>query len=323
MKWIEITVYTTDAGIEIVSARLDMLGITQVVLFEGEESIETFLNDTAKYWDYADVGELAVSEPHVKAYVAGIVKNARVVDDVKRSMNQLKAMDLGFDLGSLRVETAYVSDADWANSWKAFYSPTQIGERLLVRPSWEGAANPEKRIVVAMDPGMAFGTGTHHTTRMCLELAENYVNANDSVLDLGCGSGILSISSLLYGAMNALAVDIDPIVESIAYKNAALNGLARDRFSFINCDILQEGYSRGRILSKKYNVIFANIVASVIIELAALVPTLLDDDGCFIASGIISERYSEVEAALNEAGMRVVETKLSEDWVALVAVVDV
>ena len=323
MKWIEITVYTTDEGLEIVGARLDAFGITQLVQCEGAGKVETFLNETARYWDYADINSLAASEPHVKAYVAGVVKNKDIGDEIRRSMYDLKTMDIGVDLGSLRVDTAYVNDADWVNNWKAFYTPMNVGERLLIRPSWEKAANPDGRIVLAMDPGMAFGTGSHHTTRMCLELAEQNVSKGDSVLDIGCGSGILSIASILLGAKNVLAVDIDPIVENIVYKNASLNGIGRYRYKYVNCDILEYGGARDAILKEKYDVIFANIVASVIIELAPFIPPLLADGGRFITSGIISERHGEVEAALNLAGLRVVETRQSEDWVALVAAADI
>ena len=319
MKWMEVTVFTTDEGLDAVCARLDMLGISQVIIEQGRESIEEFLRNTAKYWDYADMDELTAGEgPCVKAYIADVEDNRATVKAIEDSFAELKTMDVGLDLGSLRIVVRLTDDEDWENNWKIYYKPLEIGERLLVRPSWE-TAEDAGRIVLSLDPGMAFGTGNHHTTRMCLELLEKTVKAGDDMIDLGCGSGILSIASLLLGAREAVAVDIDPIAEKIASENAEMNGIGRDKYTVLIGDALSDKVLQRRISEKKYDVVAANIVASVIIELSAIVPRLIKDDGVFIMSGIIAERLSEVLEALDKNGFEVLEVKAGEDWRAVLA----
>ena len=199
MKWTQITVFTTQEGIEPVCGRLSTLGIDQVQIQESREAIDAFLQETAKYWDFADLDELTQNTgPCVKAYVGNVADNAKLVEQIRQSFAELKAMDVGLDLGSLRVVAEVTDEEDWANNWKAYYKPLPIGERLLVCPSWE-KADPGQRVLLSLDPGMAFGTGSHHTTRMCLELLEAHVRPGDTLLDLGCGSGILSIAALVLG----------------------------------------------------------------------------------------------------------------------------
>lgn len=319
MKWMEVTVFTTEEGLDPVCARLDMLGINQVMIEQGRESIERFLRETARYWDYADMDELAAGDgPCVKAYIADAAENRAAVKAIEDSFEELKHTDVGLDLGSLRTVVRIADDEDWANNWKIYYKPLEIGRRLLVCPSWEKAEDTG-RIVLSLDPGMAFGTGSHHTTRMCLELLEETVKAGDSMIDLGCGSGILSIASLLLGANEATAVDIDPIAERIAYENAAMNGIGRDTYTVLVGDVLSDAALQDKLCERKYDVVAANIVASVIIELSAIVPRLIKKDGAFIMSGIIAERLEEVLEALDRNGFEVLEVRAGEDWRAILA----
>ena len=211
-----------------------------------------------------------------------------------------------------------MSEEDWANNWKAYYKPLEIGERLVVRPSWEAIGDTD-RVVLSLDPGMAFGTGTHQTTRLCLEFLERLVKNGDEMLDLGCGSGILSIAGLLLGASHAIAVDIDPIVETIAAENAAMNGI-KDEYRIMTGDILSDDGIKREISKQRYDIVTANIVASVIIKLAPQIPALLKDDGVFIASGIILERLDEVKNAFANNGLKVLEVKKLDEWSALTAV---
>lgn len=222
-------------------------------------------------------------------------------------------------MGSLRFVVRLADDEDWANNWKAYYKPLKIGSRLLVRPSWESLADAEGRTVLSLDPGMAFGTGSHHTTRMCLEYLEKIIKNGDALLDLGCGSGILSIAGVLLGAKAALAVDIDPIAEKIAYENAELNGVGRDRYEVRIGDVLTDAALRTGLAARQYEVITANIVASVIIALLPVVPPLLKTGGAFITSGIIRERLDEVKDAIVSNGLTVVETNINEEWCAILA----
>ena len=319
MKWMEVTVFTTEQGLDAVCARLDMLGINQVMIAQGRESIEQFLHDTAKYWDYADMDALVASEePCVKAYIADVADNRATVKAIEESFEELRGMDVGIDLGSLNIVVRLTDDEDWENNWKIYYKPLEIGERLLVRPSWE-QADDTGRIVLSLDPGMAFGTGSHHTTRMCLEFLEKTVKDGDDMIDLGCGSGILSIGALLLGAKEALAVDIDPIAEKIAYENAAMNDITPDKYTVLIGDVLSDTALQDRLCEKRYDVVAANIVASVIIELTKIVPRMIKPDGVYIMSGIIGERLDEVLAALEENGFEVLEVRAGDDWRAVMA----
>ncbi|MBR4018506.1 MAG: 50S ribosomal protein L11 methyltransferase [Clostridia bacterium] len=319
MKWMEVTVFTTEQGLDAVCARLDMLGINQVMIEQGRESIEQFLHDTAKYWDYADMDALVASEePCVKAYIADVADNRATVKAIEESFEELRGMDVGIDLGSLNIVVRLTDDEDWENNWKIYYKPLEIGERLLVRPSWEQAEDTN-RTVLSLDPGMAFGTGSHHTTRMCLEFLEKTVKDGDDMIDLGCGSGILSIGALLLGAKEALAVDIDPIAEKIAYENAAMNDITPDNYTVLIGDVLSDTALQEKLCAKQYDVVAANIVASVIIELTKLVPRMIKPDGHYIMSGIIGERLDEVLAALDENGFEVLEVRAGDDWRAVMA----
>lgn len=319
MKWMEVTVFTTEQGLDAVCARLDMLGINQVMIEQGRDSIEEFLRNTARYWDYADMDALVASEePCVKAYIADVADNRATVKAIEESFDELKRMDVGIDLGSLNIVVRLTDDEDWENNWKIYYKPLEIGERLLVRPSWEQAEDTN-RTVLSLDPGMAFGTGSHHTTRMCLEFLEKTVKDGDDMIDLGCGSGILSIGALLLGAKEALAVDIDPIAEKIAYENAAMNGITHDNYTVLIGDVLSDAELQEKLCAKQYDVVAANIVASVIIELTKLVPRMIKPDGHYIMSGIIGERLDEVLAALDENGFEVLEVRAGDDWRAVMA----
>lgn len=317
--WKEITVFTTNDGLDIVAGRFDMLGVTQLEINEGLAGVAGYLDEAASFWDYADPDELTPErEPFVRAYIADVPENAKIIEAVAPAMDELGKMDMGVDLGSLRIEERLVSEEDWANNWKAYYKPLEIGERLVVRPSWEAIGNTD-RVVLSLDPGMAFGTGTHQTTRLCLEFLERLVKNGDEMLDLGCGSGILSIAGLLLGASHAIAVDIDPIVETIASENAAMNGI-KDEYRIMTGDILSDDGIKREISKQRYDIVTANIVASVIIKLAPQIPALLKDDGVFIASGIILERLDEVKDALANNGLKVLEVKKLDEWSALTAV---
>ena len=317
--WKEITVFTTNDGLDIVAGRFDVLGVAQLEINEGLAGVAGYLDEAASFWDYADPDELTPErEPFVRAYIADVPENAKIIEAVAPAMDELGKMDMGVDLGSLRIEERLVSEEDWANNWKAYYKPLEIGERLVVRPSWETIGDTD-RVVLSLDPGMAFGTGTHQTTRLCLEFLERLVKNGDEMLDLGCGSGILSIAGLLLGASHAIAVDIDPIVETIAAENAAMNGI-KDEYRIMTGDILSDDGIKREISKQRYDIVTANIVASVIIKLAPQIPALLKDDGVFIASGIILERLDEVKDALANNGLKVLEVKKLDEWSALTAV---
>lgn len=316
MKWLEISVYTTDDGLDGVCAALSGAGLDQVSIEESHERAMAFLNERAVYWDFADPRTVGVDEPCVKAYVADVPESEAVVAGVKRAVARLRALLDGTDMGSLAVGISRVDDADWENNWKQYYRPLLIGERLYVTPCWIGDPAPEGRVTLRLDPGVAFGTGEHQTTRMCLELLEKTVRPGDEMLDLGCGSGILSIASVLLGAKNAVAVDIDPVAEHVALENARMNGVTDAQYHVRIGDVLKNEALQ-KSISHPYDVVAANIVAGVIIALAPFARTCCKPGAPFIVSGIIDEREEEVKQAVRKQGFRVERVLRSEGWAAM------
>ena len=214
-------------------------------------------------------------------------------------------------------EIKHVDEEDYANSWKQYYKPIKIGNRVVIVPEWEPYEKADGEITVALNPGMAFGTGTHETTSMCIEALQDIVFEGDEVLDIGCGSGILSVTALLCGANRADATDIDRNAVNVAYENAELNGV-KDRLHATEDNILS-AESPISTAGKKYNVVIANIVADVIIEICGFVKTLIKPYGCFVASGIISERLDDVVKAMNDNGLCVAAIHEKRGWNCIIA----
>ena len=215
------------------------------------------------------------------------------------------------------VEIKHVDEEDYANSWKQYYKPIKIGNRVVIVPEWEPYEKADGEITVTLNPEMAFGTGTHETTSMCIEALQDIVFEGDEVLDIGCGSGILSVTALLCGANRADATDIDRNAVNVAYENAELNGV-KDRLHATEDNILS-AESPIRTAGKKYNVVIANIVADVIIEICGFVKTLIKPYGCFVASGIISERLDDVVKAMNDNGLCVAAIHEKRGWNCIIA----
>ena len=209
------------------------------------------------------------------------------------------------------VDSNTVREEDWANNWKKYFKPLPVGEKLLICPSWEQADNPEGRAVLSIDPGMAFGTGGHDTTRLVLETLERHVTEGCAFLDIGCGSGILSIAACLLGAGSALGIDIDALAVKTAVENGALNGLTPPRYDMRLGDLAKD-------VDGTYPVIAANIVADAIIALSPAVPALLAEDGVYIVSGIIDTREQDVLTALTACGFTVVKRYEHRGWICLV-----
>ena len=306
--WLEVTVETTGPGLETLAARLTMNGANGLVI-EDEEDFRTFLEQNRQYWDYVDdqLLERMKGAARVKFYVT----------DDDHGRRQLEAWMAGIDAP---YTTARLREEDWATSWQKYYKPMPVGEGLYIVPEWEkGEAVPAGRAPLYLNPGLIFGTGSHASTRLCLEGVEQYVRPGGKVLDLGCGSGILSIAALLLGAGEAVGVDIDPKAVGVAYENAAMNGIGRDRYTVRAGDVLSDRALAAELARNRYQLVLANIVADVIIPLSAQVPELLAPGGVFLCSGIIDTRSAEVLAALKGRGLRVLEKRERDGWVAFAA----
>ncbi len=315
MDWIQITIYTTTEGIEAVSGRLLQLGIYGIEIVD-EKDFKDFLEENKSIWDYVDDDLIREKEGEtcIKTYISAT--DPDTLSAIKTSMAELKEYDKDGVFGRLEISLDNIKEEDWSNNWKKYFHTMEIGETLIVKPFWEETPVTDKK-VFEINPGLSFGTGSHHTTRLCLEDIQDTVKGGEKVLDLGCGSGILSIVSLMYGAENAIAIDIDPNSMDTAYDNLRRNNLPKEKYSVIIGNILSDEELQEKILEEKYDLILANIVADVIIAALPLVRKAIKTDGTFITSGIISDRADEVIAAIAENGFEIVSEKRSADWVEL------
>lgn len=305
VKWLEIAVDTTADQMEALAARLTMNGVNGLVL-EDEADFKEFLEHNRQYWDYVD-DELLDS-------MKGVCRIKFYVTDDADGQAQLKQWMEGIDAP---YTAAPLGENDWATSWQKYYKPLAVGEKLYIVPEWERENTPPQgKTPVYLNPGLTFGTGSHASTQLCLAGLEQTLKAGDSVLDLGCGSGILSIAALVLGADHAVAVDIDPKAVDVAYENAALNGIGRDRYTVRAGDVIADKALVAELGREKYQMVLANIVADVIIPLAPRAVELMADDGWFLCSGIIDTRCEEVRAALEKAGMTAIEKYELNGWVS-------
>lgn len=318
MKWLQLCIDTAREGLDPLEAMLAAQGIDGIEI-EDEEDFKQFLEHNEKYWDYVDedLMEEKAGKCRIKFYLSDDEEGMAQVAHVRMAMEQVKADHPDSDLGPMILSLEHVEDADWENNWKQYYQPIEIGERLIIVPEWL-QAETGNRTPLILDPGLAFGTGSHATTRMCLKQLDQRIRGGERVLDLGCGSGILSIAALCLGAREAVACDIDEKAADVAYENAALNGIGRETYTVLAGDILTDEKLR-RAIGGGYQVVLANIVADVIIALAPAVWSLLAEDGIFLCSGIIDTRAEEVAQRLKEAGLRIVETNTEEGWYAFAA----
>lgn len=308
IKWLEVAVNTTPDQLDEVCAKLAAAGMDSLVT-EDEQEFLTFLEQNRQYWDYVD--------QELLDRMKGVTRVKFYVTDDEDGREQLDRYTRGLDW---EYTTTPLIDNDWAYSWQKYYRPLEIGKRLYVVPEWlREEPVPDGRVPFYLNPGLTFGTGSHASTQLCLEGVEEYTVPGRDVLDLGCGSGILSIAALCLGAKSAVAVDIDPKAVDVAYENAALNGIGKDRYTVRAGNVLSDRSLAAELAQKKYHLVLANIVADVIIPLAPQVPGLLEEDGIFLCSGIIDTRTREVEEALKKAGLTLVKKREKNGWAALEA----
>ncbi len=302
MEWTELVVTAARADAQTAEA-------VATAVCDGGLYIEDYLDlesgvHEIAHVDLIDEELLAKPRDEVKIHLY-VSPQHNAADVVQRLQSMMLAAGVHVQLAS-----ASLRQEDWENAWKQYYHAMDIGSRLAIVPSWEQYDNSQNRAVLLIDPGMAFGTGTHKTTEFCLRILEKYIKGGESVLDVGCGSGILAIAALLLGAEQALGIDIDPYAVKNAAENAQRNRV-QQRLE------LKQG-NLAEMVSGKYDVVCANIVADAIIKLAADAAQRLAEGGIFVASGVIDERRDEVYAALINAGLSVEEELAAEGWVAFV-----
>ena len=315
MDWMEVHIQTSHDGLETVEAFLSGLGIDGVVI-DDETEFREFLEENRKCWDYVDE-ELLKKEAgacRVTFYLEKTEDGFSRLAQVRMALADFKAAHP--ECAPLLMTLDELKEEDWAFGWQKYYKPMEIGRRLLVIPEWEkDTVDCGGRVPLILDPGLAFGTGSHATTQLCLQALEKTVRPGDRVLDLGCGSGILSIAALKLGAESAQAVDIDEKCLNVAYENAALNGIGRDRYTVRVGDVLSDEALRAE-LGGGYDIVVANIVADVILGLAPMVRQFLKPGGQFLCSGIIDDRAVEVADGLRRCGWAILETREESGWFA-------
>ena len=308
MAWLEITIQTGADSIDDTAAMLTAAGFQELVL-EDQCQFEDFLEENRACWDYIDeeLQQKLQGLSNIKLYLE---------DNQDAELSRLKALVESKNL-SMTVEA--MPETDWENSWQEHYPAVEVGENLIVLPYWLADSDESGRTPIILDPGLTFGTGAHPSTQMVMEAMEQRLKPGNHCLDLGSGSGILSITALRLGADSATGVDIDPKAEGIARENAAYNGFTSPEFSACTGDVTADKRLMERLQTQQYDIVLVNIVADVIIHLAPTLPAFLQEHSVLICSGILDTRLADVTAALEKAGLTVIETKSKEDWRCVIA----
>ena len=303
MDWLEITVPTASSNIEDVAAALTAGGFADLVL-EDQAEFESFLDQNRAYWDYIDES--------LQAQLQGLSQIKLYLEDTdKAGLARLEALLKHLDL-SMTVKP--MAQTNWEESWKDNYPPQPVGDRLVVLPYWLSDTDTDSRLPVILDPGLTFGTGAHPSTQMVMEAMEALVKPGMCCLDLGSGSGILSITALRLGAASAIGVDIDPKAENIARENAAYNGFSAPAFTALTGNVTEDRKLMDSLKTGFYDLVLVNIVADVIIGLAPILPQFLGETSTLICSGILDSRLQDVLTALLDAGLTVTQIRQKEDW---------
>lgn len=306
--WIEVSVITKSEALEPISGIFYGLGCPNVAIEDPQDLLSR--NQGPLTWDFADINilEHKGTAAVVKAYFSQDDKVDEIVDEVKMGLEELKKMNI--EIGEGTVTYKEMHEEDWANNWKQYYKPVKITDKIVIKPIWEEYKEEKDDLVIELDPGMAFGTGTHETTRMCIQALDKYVKRNTTVFDVGCGSGILAIAAAKLGAKQVVGVDLDPVAVDSAKENVAFNNLN-------NIEILEGNLLD--VVKGKSDIVVANIIAEIICVLTDDVKKALNEGGLFITSGIIHDRVDMVTDKLKKCGFEVMEINKDGEWNCIVA----
>lgn len=317
MEWTEVNIYTATPAIDLLCSKLEDIGIKGFAIRDAEDFNE-FLENKNGQWDYIDDDLMGLSkcETCITVYLPDNNQGKDMLVAIRSMLAELKTSDNDNLYGRLVAELSSIREEDWANNWKQYFKPIKVGEKLIIKPSWENCSNDDNRKILEIDPASSFGTGQHHTTRLCLELLEKSLNTGDCILDMGCGSGILSIGAMLLGAENAVAVDIEENASVTAMENALKNNIPEEKYITYFGNILTDNKLADTI-DKKYDIITANIVADVLIAMKDYFVRYIKENGILIVSGIITERMNEVIDAIVSVGFEMLEVNTKEGWAAV------
>ena len=306
--WIEVRVITKSEALEPISGIFYGLDCKGVAIEDPNDILGREQGPLT--WDFADInvlehkGKFAV----VKGYFSEEDNIDEVVKYIKEKVEEIRNM--GFNVGEGRVEVSKTHEEDWANNWKKYYKPSKVGDQIVVKPIWEEYEQKDGELVVELDPGMAFGTGDHETTRMCIQALEKYVQKDSIVFDVGTGSGILAIAAAKLGAKKAVGVDLDPVAVESAKENVEYNNL--DNIEVLYGNLVE-------VIDGKADIVVANIIAEVICILIDDVKRVLKEGGIFITSGIIHDRVDMVTSKLEESGFEVIKVNKDGEWNCIIA----
>ena len=315
MKWNKYRLATTTEAVDLISYTLAEMGIEGI---EIEDKVP--LSEEDKKRMFIDLLP-DLEEDDGKAYVSFYIEPEKdhdsTLEEVLAAVRELADF---VDIGEATIEKSQTEDIDWMNNWKKYWKPFKVDEHIIIKPTWETVEDvPEDTLVVELDPGTAFGTGTHHTTRLCITQLKKYMQPGQEVLDVGCGSGILSIIALLLGAKEASATDVDIHAVEAAVENARVNGIESDVYTVLTGDVISDADFRYKVGEHKFDMVLANIFAEMIIPLSGVVKEMMKPGALFITSGIIDEREEDVRKALTENGFEIMEVTHSGGWVSFTA----
>ncbi|MBR5721982.1 MAG: 50S ribosomal protein L11 methyltransferase [Oscillospiraceae bacterium] len=318
MNWTEVTIETAKAGLDLLCAMLTDLGFKGFSVFDPDD-FDDLMAGRVGHWDYLEEGlqeALTSGEPSVTVYVPENAQGAEQMTAVRSLLEQLRSSADAALYGSLKMTSKGIREEDWANNWKQYFKPLPVGERLWITPTWVDEPVPDGRTALHIDPGSSFGTGQHDTTKLCLGLLETVVKPGSRVLDIGCGSGILSIGAMLLGAGDAYAIDIEQNAAEAAAENAERNGIPAAHYHTFCGNILDDA-ALADSFGTGYDVVCANIVADILIAMKGLFVRYLADGAALLLSGIIDERLDEVLAAVDTVGLHTVKVEQSAGWAAV------